>query len=247
MTKLILLSGICIATAAAQPQVIRLIRNGFIQPYSQVGRADPNGGITVLGMSAISGLPENWLIELHDSMGSLEDLDNYLKQIPLAPTNDPIQPDGLLGSSRALIAVYRPGLSYRPDQATLNLPKTRYVDVVIYRLRPGTEADFAKLLKLRWFHQDSINLDRPDMVYQVTSGGTSGIYVVITPLPSLRVFDDARANTPAYAQAEIDAAKKIAADTELVREHVWFRVEPALSRVSNQFAADDSAFWHPER
>ena len=244
MTKIILLSGIFIAAAAAQPPMIRVIRNGSIQPY---GRPDSNPGVTVFGMSAISGLAENWLIELHDSFGSLEDLDGYLKQIPLAPSGEPTRPDELLTSSRALIAVYRPGLSYRPDQAVQSLPKMRYVDVVIYRLRPGTEADFGKFLKLRGFGQDSINLDRPDMVYQVTSGGTSGIYLVITPLPSLRVLDDAKANTPAYAQADIDAAKKIAADTELVREHVWFRVEPALSRVSNQFAADDSAFWHPER
>jgi hypothetical protein len=123
----------------------------------------------------------------------------------------------------------------------------RYVDVVIYRLRPGTEGDFAKFLKLRGFGQDSVNLDRPDMVYQVTSGGTSGLYLVLIPLQSLRVLDDGKANTPAYAQGDLDAAKKIAADTELVREHVWFRLEPRLSRVSNDFAADDSTFWHPER
>jgi hypothetical protein len=102
-------------------------------------------------------------------------------------------------------------------------------------------------LKLRGFGQDSINLDRPDLVYQVTSGGTSGIYLVLIPLPSLRILDDGRANTPAYAQADIDAARKIAGDTELMREHFWFRVEPGLSHVSNEFAADDSTFWHPER
>jgi hypothetical protein len=245
MTKIILLSGIFINAAAAQPSVIRVIRNGFIQAYSAVGHADPYPGVTVFGMSAISGLPENWLIELHDSFASLEDLDNYLKQVPLAP--GATQSDELLNSSRALIAVYRPGLSYRPDQAVQSFPKMRYVDVVIYRVRPGTEGDFGKFLKLRGFGQDSINLDRPDLVYQVTSGGPSGIYLVLIPLPSLRILDDGRANTPAYAQADLDAARKIAGDTEFMREHFWFRVEPGLSHVSNEFAADDSTFWHPER
>src|SRR5260370_38096073 len=67
--------GMC---AAAQgltdvPDVIRVVRNGFIQPYVS-GKAQVN----VVGMTAISGFAEKWLIEMHDSFGSLEDLDNAL-------------------------------------------------------------------------------------------------------------------------------------------------------------------------
>lgn len=74
MAKIVLLAGLFISCAAAQPpSVVRIVRNGSIQPYSY-----GNANVNVLGLTAISGLSENWLIELHDSFGSLEDLDKTL-------------------------------------------------------------------------------------------------------------------------------------------------------------------------
>ncbi len=249
MTKVILLTGLLAIGAAAQPpNIIRVVRNGNPGSYIQAARnADPKPSVTVFGMSAIAGLAENWLIELHDSFGNLEDLDRAVGSILFSTNGAPPQADDLLPSSKALVAVYRPGLSYRADQGVQSFPKARYFDIAIYRIRLGTEGDFGNFLKLRGFGQDSINLDKPEMAYQVVSGAPAGTYIVLTPLPSLRVMDDARANTPVYAQADIDAARKIAADLQLVREHLWFRVDPRLSFVSDQFAADDSTFWHPER
>ena len=240
MTKLTLLAAMLASCAAAQPpNIIRVIRNGSIKPYFD-GKAATN----VLGMSSIAGFSETWLLELHDSFASLEDLDKALSTVPQAPAPAALA-DGVLAPSKTLIAIYRPGLSYRPDQAVQNLPKMRYFDLVIYRVRPGTEADFAKLLKIRQFGLDSVNLDRPDIVYQVVSGEPDGTYVAITPLPSLRVLDDGRPVTPVYAEGEQAAARKAAADTELVREHLWFRIEPRTSYVSDEFASADAGFWHP--
>lgn len=247
MTKIILLTGLLAIGAAAQPpNIIRVVRNGNLGSYIQAARnTDPKPAITVFGMSAIAGLGENWMIELHDSFGNLEDLDRAGGSIIFSPNGSQPQADDLLPPSKALIAVYRPGLSYRPDQGVQSFPKARYFDIAIYRIRLGTEADFAKFLKLRGFGQDSVNLDKPEIAYQVVSGAPAGMYIVLTPLPSLRVLDDARANTPAYAQADQDTARKIAADLQLSREHLWFRVDPNLSFVSDQFAADDPTFWHP--
>jgi len=229
-----------VSCAAAQPPgVIRVVRNGSIQPYAHSGAA-----VNVLGMSAISGSPENWLIELHDSFGSVEDLAARFGPAPsgvVAPLGDDLLP----ASSRTLIAVYRPELSYRPDQASQVWPAMRYLDVVVYRIRPGSEADFAKILKLRDVGLDSVNLDRPEVAYQVISGSPSGTYLLLAPLTSLRVFDDARAIPPVYAEATAAEAKKLADDTEIVRERLWFRIQPRLSYVSDEFAAADPGFWRP--
>lgn len=246
MTKIILFTGLLAIGAAAQPpNIIRVVRNGNVGSYIQAQNTDPKPAVTVLGMSAAAGLGENWLIELHDSFGSLEVLENALGPISASISGAPPQADELLPSAKALIAIYRPGLSYRAEQGVQSFPKARYFDIAICRVRLGAEADFGKFLKLRGFGQDSINLDTPEITYQVISGASAGTYIVLTPLPSLRVLDDARANTPAYAQADIDTARKIAADLQLVREHLWFRVDPRLSFVSDQFAADDSSFWRP--
>jgi hypothetical protein len=243
ITKITLLAGILATCAAAQPpNIIRVIRNGSIQLYFEARAA-----VNVIGMSSISGLSETWLIELHDTFGSLEDLDRALSASDGARIGQraPTLPEEILTPVKSLIAVYRAALSYRPEQAFQNLPKMRYFDVVTYRIRPDTESDFARLLKARRFALDSVNIDRPDVVYQIVSGEPIGTYIVLTPLPSLRILDDGRPPTPVYAEGDQAVAKKAAADTELVREHLWFRVEPRVSYVSDEFASADTAFWHP--
>jgi hypothetical protein len=148
--------------------------------------------------------------------------------------------------SQILIASYRPDLSHRADEGMQIFPKIRYMDIAVIRVRLGTEADLAKLLKLRNFSLDSVNADRPEIVYQIVAGAPAGTYVVLAPMTSLRTLDSGRANTPVYAEGAEDAAKKIAADTELVREHVWLRIEPRSSYVSDEFASQDPVFWRSQ-
>jgi len=128
--------------------VIRVIRNGSIQPY-----VSNKAQVNVFTMSAISGLAERWLVELHDSFGSIEDVDRTLSN-PASTSGS----DEVLGQATTLIAVYRPGLSYRPDDAGKTLARMRYFNVTICRIRPGAEADFAKPQKLRGLSLDSINI-----------------------------------------------------------------------------------------
>jgi hypothetical protein len=68
--------------------------------------------------------------------------------------------DDVLSASRTLIALYRPGFH-----------------VSIYRIRPGAELDFVEFAKIRRLNFDNINLDRPDIGYQVISGAPAGTYV----------------------------------------------------------------------
>jgi hypothetical protein len=114
-------------------------------------------------------------------------------------------------------------------------------------VRTGTEAEFAELVKLRRLNLDSVNLDRPDIAYQVVSGAPSGTYVFLAPLTSLRTMDDAVASLPLYAEtlarSEAKSAAKISAQAELSREHLLFRVEPRISYVSDGFAEADPGFW----
>ena len=151
-------------------------------------------------------------------------------------------------ASRTLIALYRPRLSYRPDQAIRMFPKARYFQVSIYRMRPGAESDFAELVKLRRRSLDSINLNRPDIAYQVISGASSGTYVFLGPLTWLRTLDSGLANSPVYADGIVDAnlqaSRMIAADAEITRENLLFRIDPRISHVSEEFASGDADFWH---
>jgi len=182
------------------------------------------------------------LIEVHDSFAGIEDVDNALRpSVSSEAMNYPDEPSGdILAGSRSLIAAYRPGFSYRPEQATQALRKARYCQVSIYRVPPGGEPEFAELAKSRWILFDSINLDRPDLAYYVLSGAASGTYVFLAPLPSLKVLDDGWAKAPAYAEGIPAETAKAGG---FIREHLLFRVEPATSWVSDDFASADPEFW----
>ena len=146
-----------------------------------------------------------------------------------------------------MLALYRPNWSYRPDQAIRMFPGARYFQVSLFRIRPGTEAEFGELIRLRRATADVINLDRPDLAYQVISGAPAGTFVFLAPIASLRSFDDGVNSVPVFAEGLASArakdGSKIAADTEMCREHLLFRVEPRISYVSREFADVDPEFW----
>jgi hypothetical protein len=242
--KIILLAVVAVCSAVAQsqtepPPLLRLHRQlGTVsaRPYADTGIP-----INVVGMTAMTGQPETWLIEMHDSFASIENADKSLR--PVAPFGAILQADGpsadILAGSRSLIAVFRQGFSYRSEQAIQTLRKARYCQVSIYQVHPGSESDFAELVKSRRIAFDSVNLDRPDISYYVVSGAASGTYVFLAPLASLKMLDD----TPVKAYAENIAAETMKTGG-LTREHLLFRVEPSLSWVSDDFASADPEFWH---
>ena len=247
--KTVLLGGILAFSAAAQaptepPPILQLIRRpgaviAPIRPY-----ADARAAVDALGMVSITGPPEAWQIELHQSFASIEDLDKAVG--PVAPAQaDP------LALSSTLIAFYRPGWSYRADQAIRMFPRAHYFHITIYQVRPDAENDLGELVKLRRIGSDSVNLDRPDLAYQVVSGAPSGTFIFLAPLTSLKTMDEGVAETPVYAEgaaaARAKTASKVSADGEISREHVLFRVEPRMSYVSDDFAEADRQFWRPTR
>jgi hypothetical protein len=236
------------------PPILQLIRKPGInaQPIRPYG--DAKAAVNVIGMSAMTGQPETWLMESHLTFASIEELDRGLTSVaPLRRAGDPADPlwDDVLAPSRTMILTYTPGWSYRPDQAIRMFPKARYFHVSIYRIRAGTEGEYGELVRLRRQGQDSVNLDRPDLAYEVKSGAPAGTFVFLAPITSLRVFDEGVAATPVYAEglaeARSKARSKVAPDSELSREHLLFRVEPRLSYVSDDFAALDPEFWRPKQ
>jgi hypothetical protein len=252
--KLATILAVLAGCAAAQgltdvPPIVQVIRKpgtataGTLRPYNGAKAA-----VDVVGMTAITGLPETWGIELHQTFAEIEDLDRAVAslQIPGAAYAEQAWQEDILAPSRTMILLYQPGWSYRPQEAVRRLPRAHYFHVSIYRMRPGTESELGELMRLRRREMDSVNLDRPDLVYRVVSGAPSGTYIILAPLISLRAMDDGIAKLPVYAEplatAEA-AAGKLAASQELSREHFLFRVEPGRSYVSEDFSAADPEFW----
>jgi hypothetical protein len=248
-TKLIVLILGCwpIAQVWADPPVLlRVIRNVQDVDPSRT-YANARTAVNVLGMRAVSGLDEAWLMEMHDSFASIEEVDQALAATHPGRNsngNGYQSSDDVLGPARSLIGLYRPGLSYRSDEAAKYLPQARYLLISIFRIRPGNEGAFAEMVKLRRARRDSINLDRPEIAYEVVAGAMSGTYVFVAPLLTLKTLDDGLARTPAYAEGVREAGKRAAAETDISQERLLLRVEPGLSYVSDDFAAGDAEFWN---
>jgi hypothetical protein len=249
----ILFTGLIAFGALAQSQtepspLVQLTRTPGIDATAIRRYVDARATVNVLGITSITGPSETWLIASHDSFASIEDFDRAARPNMPVRTSDDRQdqlPGDVLALSRSAIALYRPGWSYRPDQAVRLLPKARYIHVSIYQTRPGADAEFAEVVKLRRSSFDSINLDRPELAYQIISGASSGTYMFVAPLASLKTFDDGLAKAPVYAEsgAAARAGSKATAQGEISRSNLLFRVEPGMSYVSDDFASGDPEFW----
>lgn len=245
---ILLVSGLNAQNFSEPPNILRLIRMDPATVVSGI-RAYQSArlGVNVVGLAAVSGLSESWLIECHDSFAGLEELDQSLANSPAASSHPSATADQLLPPARLLVALYRPGWSYRSDQAIAALRRARYVSVAVYHSQRGSEAELGDLVRLRRIGADSMNLDRPFLAYRVVSGAASDMYLLLSPLPSLKVYDDSYRGLPVYAEGVADAtakAEKRAADLGISRENLLFRVEPRWSHVSVEFAEPDRNFWH---
>jgi len=236
-----------VAAAQVPPPLLRIIRlpgpQVLITPerYSAV-RAQ----VDVLGLRAVTGLPETWTIEMHQNFASLEDLETVLGNVPVPSSSGCV--DDTLGAARTMIAYYQGGWGYRSEEAVRLLPRARYMHVTIYHMRPGGEEQLENSMALRRRRMDAAGFDHPDLVYHVISGGSAGLYIVLAPMISLRKLDEGVAKFPPYVEpgAAADAqGGQAAASAEISRESLLFRLDPRVSYVSADFAAPDPGFWHP--
>jgi len=239
--KTLLLAAVTVLTAAAQipPPILRIVRNPVFNndhPYARASAA-----IEVLGIRGVTGTGETWLIEQHPTFVSIEELDKAMGKDG-DPSNwlDPhaaALADEVLGPGRVFIAYYREGWGYHAEDAIRMLPRARFFNVTVYRMRPDSDNDMDSLMRARHQRLDSMNMNQPDLVYHVISGGSSGLYLVLAPLVSLRTMDER------VSRAALEVESKQPAVSEFGREALMFRIEPALSYVSDDFAATDKGFW----
>ena len=244
--RVLLLGALTVGCAVAQladvPPVIQITRKPGIEslsyrPYEQV-----KAQVEVIGLTSVTGVPETWMIEAHPNFMSIENLDKAI--VPTSTHDDLVAP------RRTMIGAYRADWSYRPQEAIRRFPYARYFHISIYRIRPGEDDALDEMMENRKRTFESINLSRPDLVYHIISGDSAGIYMVVAPLVSLKIMDDGMAALPAYAEpiaaAEAAAGKKVAT-IELSREHLLFRVDPAISWVSDEFASSNRDFWREKK
>src|SRR5438105_3949665 len=101
-----------------------------------------------IGLNPMSGANEAWFLEAHGSFAEVEKAEKAGDAPALkADLDQAMATDGeYLSGMRSLIAVFRKDLSYEPENAP-GLSKSRYMNVVTIRIKPGSDQRLAATVK----------------------------------------------------------------------------------------------------
>jgi hypothetical protein len=206
-----------------------------------------------IALNSVSGESGVWIIESHDSFASVESADAFVENtaaLKWSVGQFEAQNGELVSGERRLLAAYRKDLSYRGEQLARDLPKMRYVSVVMVRLHPSRDADFTGAVKVVTGAYEKINSDQPMVVYQVVSGSPGPAFLFLSPMISLKTMDEAPtrglAIREAMGEANAAATLKTSAEVTASSESFLFALNPRMSYVSKEFAAADPEFWTPK-
>lgn len=207
-----------------------------------------------LGCNVVAGPSDAWFFEAHDSFKTIQAADDMRGKNP-AMKADLSMADNMDGELRvnatSMIAVLRDDLSYRAAQFAQELPKTRYFNLTIMRIRPFTDMRFAELGKQVIAANEKANIDVPTAIYQVVSGGPSGMYLLFQPMKSMETMDTIPARSAAMMQAmggmdKVMALYKNAGEVITGTQVFLLAFNPKMSYLSKEMTAQDPDFWTPK-
>lgn len=203
-----------------------------------------------LGTTAVTGANEFWWFTPLSSVAELEAQDKAVAGAPgLSSASDLLsKADGEnVESNRTLLARYRGELS-RPGGVPV--PTARYFQVLMFRVRPGHNADFETAAKLYNTVVTEASGSGHWVTYEIISGMPGPTFLVFTAMKSLSEMDPgpdmealAKAMTPARQKQFNDlSAAGIISTTSLV-----FQFQPRMSNLPPEVTAMDPTFWnvHP--
>jgi hypothetical protein len=154
----------------------------------------------------------------------------------------------LRAATRALWAVYRPDLSYRPEK--FNPAKARYVTAGTFRVKLGREEDFRAGAKAYFGGFEKANIDMCILGYQLVAGAPAGTYLFFTMMDSMKVMDGEpermQAMQRAMGQENYAQLMKSAGDTFISIEDTLLQVKPGMSYPPQELVDADPGFWKPK-
>lgn len=247
----------------ALPKVLRVFREEIKQGRSAAHEKSEASWVKAsakykypahtLGCDVLAGPSEAWFFEGYDSMMSIQNVLTMVEK-NAAMKAEFANLDGVDGELRTnssqMIAVFRDDLSYRASQFAQELPKTRYFSMTILRIRPLMDSRFAELGKQVIAADEKANIEVPAAIYQVVSGGPGGMYLIFNPMKSMETMDEVPARSKAMMTAlgteKAAALFKNASEVITGTQSLLLAINPKMSYVTKEMAAQDPDFWTPK-
>jgi hypothetical protein len=203
-------------------------------------------------MKSITGPNEGFALNLGDSFGDLEKMGAGMAAgVAAHPELDGLQ-DRLLAENVTSVSNF---IAERVDAlgsraATINFAKMRMLQVTVFHIRPGHEAEFAEAAKSIASAYEKAAGSPAWVMYAVHSGAPVPCYLMLTALSSLKDEDDAAARrAPAMEVAGAATQQRL---QEIARsaydsiETNIYVVNAMLSHMPRDFTAEDPGYWMPK-
>lgn len=198
-----------------------------------------------------TGRSEAWFVapfDSHKAMGDSMKRDNddavlsaELKRLQKADAD-------VLNNVSVIQAMARKDLSLG---AFPDIAKTRFVEITIFRVRPGHERGFEAAAKAYGSAAKRAAPDTSYRVYEVMAGIPGPTYFVFSSTQSFADFDRATeegmATMKGASEEERGTLQKFSAEGLVNVETQRFRIDPAMSYVPKATRTSDPAFWMPKK
>jgi len=187
-------------------------------------------------------------VTFHDNMASVEKMLNAFEKVEQAITVKDASFQKEAGeaesSSHWALAEYSKELSYRPD--LIPMANTTWWASSLFNLKPGCEYEFNDVVKqVAEVHKKTGDNDHW-IAYEIRAGYPEPSVLFVTPLRSLAELDQ---EPPAASKEMFESApmrqmfQKIGKECIQHIESTYSRVDPRMSRVSQQMIAANPDFW----
>lgn len=217
---------------------------GWVRAFGKAGLKNH-----YLGMTSVYGPLEAWFLEGHASLAEFDEVNKAIEDAPgLSAELDRLaQADAAnISTARSLLARYHPDLS---NGVPVDLSAMRVWEVLVFRVKPGREADFFEAAKMYKQTVERDKIDMPWATYGVMAGMPGPTFLVLLPHRTLGEIDPTTGAGAALEKAFDAAAMKrlseLSAGYDSI-EDLIFAVNPRMSYMPAEIVARDSAFWLPK-
>jgi heme-degrading monooxygenase HmoA len=204
-----------------------------------------------LAYVSTTGRPEAWFVapsESHKSMGDSMARENDDAVLSAEVKRLQKVDADVLNNVSVIQARGRKELSMG---AFPELAKTRFVEITIFRVRPGHEREFEAAAKAYGSAAKRAAPETSFRVYEVIAGIPGPTYFVFSSTQSFAQFDkateDGMATMKGASDEERSTLEKFSREGLINVETQRFRVDPAMSYVPKEIRASDPAFWMPKK
>jgi hypothetical protein len=205
-----------------------------------------------LALSSLTGSPETWFIEGHDTFEAIAAADKESEaNTALVSQLEAMgaQESDFLTNAQSIIARYREDLSYRANPPNLAQAKIMWVYRETVKAGYGNDYEQAGKLIVAAYEKAGIK-DERWAAYQVVAGLPTGTYIFFAPMASLKDadIDNGKAFREAMGEENRTRMRQINRDAIVPGsgQDTIFSMSPKMSYVSKEFAAADPEFWSPK-